>query len=83
MRQASSLAAGMKAAAAKTTRKHAPAPAVQETVLVGAHFDPAVSKALLMVRVKCVGRRSLKQLIGEAVNDLCAKYGVPEPYVEV
>jgi hypothetical protein len=23
-----------------------------------------------------------KELLGEAINDLCAKYGVPEPYRE-
>jgi hypothetical protein len=24
--------------------------------------------------------RNLKQLLGEAINDLCAKYGKPQPY---
>lgn len=49
-----------------------------ETVMVGAHFDPEVRRALLVVRGKT--GHSMRQLLGEAINDLCAKYKVAEPF---
>jgi hypothetical protein len=51
------------------------------TVLIGGHFSPEVRRALLLVQAepKNAGR-NLKQLLGEAINDLCAKYGKPQPY---
>lgn len=51
------------------------------TVLIGGHFSPDVRRALLLVQAeqKNTGK-NLKQLLGEAINDLCAKYGKPEPY---
>jgi hypothetical protein len=33
-----------------------------------------------MAQAKQEVPRNLKQLLGEAINDLCAKYGVPQPY---
>jgi hypothetical protein len=50
-------------------------------VLIGGHFSPEVRRALLLVQAepKNTGR-NLKQLLGEAINDLCAKYGKPQPY---
>jgi len=77
----STLAKGLNAAAEKTLRIAArpskPAPA---TVLIGAHYPPIVRRALLMAQAKQEVPRNLKQLLGEAINDLCAKYGVPQPY---
>jgi len=85
----STLAAGLNAAAGHTTPAidSAPAPvsrrskASQTTVLIGGHFSPEVRRALLLVQAepKNTGR-NLKQLLGEAINDLCAKYGKPQPY---
>ena len=86
----SALAAGLKAAAgqqipaAPTTansngsKASASAPA---TVLIGGHFAPEVRRTLLLVQAepKNTGK-NLKQLLGEAINDLCAKYGKPQPY---
>ena len=78
----SALAAGLKAAARaadtepavrRTKRK-----AVPGTVLIGAHYPPAVRRALKLVEADS-GKR-LKRLLGEAINDLCAKYGKPQPY---
>lgn len=79
----STLAAGLKAAA--ETRN--PPPAAKKgaenvpTVLIGAHFQPEVRRALMLVQAepKNAGK-NLKQLLGEAINDLCAKYGKPQPY---
>ena len=83
----SSLAAGLKAAAgqqapaspiAGSNKIDAPAPA---PVLIGGHFAPEVRRTLLLVQAepKNTGK-NLKQLLGEAINDLCAKYGKPQPY---
>ena len=78
----SALAAGLKAAArqqAKTEPARAkPRPA---TVLIGGHFSPEVRRTLLLVQAepKNMGK-NLKQLLGEAINDLCVKYGKPQPY---
>ena len=80
----SSLAAGLKAAAVHHTapasvksakRKIAPA-----TVLIGAHYAPEVRRTLLLVQAEPENTgRTLKQMLGEAINDLCAKYGKPQP----
>jgi hypothetical protein len=87
--KSSALTAGLKAAAgrqsqqatataAPSTTKAKTPPA---TVLIGGHYSPEVRRALLLVQAepRNVGR-NLKQLLGEAINDLCAKYGKPQPY---
>lgn len=57
--------------------------AVDKTVMIGAHFSPQVRRALLLVQAHPNNEGKLtKELLGEAINDLCAKYGVPEPYRE-
>ena len=87
----SALAAGLKAAAGhapavaslakpsvNTVRHRKPAPA---TVLIGGHFTPEVRRTLLLVQAEPENTgKNLKQLLGEAINDLCAKYGKPQPY---
>jgi hypothetical protein len=81
----STLAAGLKAAAGQ--QSHA-APAVvrtatrhTRTVLIGAHYVPEVRRTLLLVQAEPQNEgRTLKQLLGEAINDLCVKYGKPQPY---
>ncbi len=51
------------------------------TVLVGAHYPNEVRRALLLVQARPENDgRNLKELLGEAINDLCAKYGQPQPY---
>jgi hypothetical protein len=51
------------------------------TVLIGGHFSPDVRRALSLVQAEQENTgKNLKQLLGEAINDLCAKYGKPEPY---
>ena len=84
----SALAAGLKAAAGHQPKV---APLAQAgaargkpaatTVLIGAHYAPEVRRTLLLVQAepKNTGK-TLKQLLGEAINDLCAKYGKPQPY---
>lgn len=85
----STLAVGLKAAAGNKLPE-APTPALGNkkaeralpaTVLIGGHFAPEVRRTLLLVQAerKNTGR-NLKQLLGEAINDLCAKYGKPQPY---
>jgi len=81
----SALAAGLKAAAG-----HQPAPAAVKTakgkttagtVLIGAHYLPEVRRTLLLVQAEPENAgKNLKRLLGEAINDLCAKYGKPQPY---
>jgi hypothetical protein len=85
----SALAAGLKAAAGHQSQptKATAAPAAARaklqpaTVLIGGHYSPDVRRALLLVQAepKNAGK-NLKQLLGEAINDLCAKYGKPQPY---
>jgi len=85
----SALTAGLKAAAGHQSQQ-AQVPAVPSatkaktpsaTVLIGGHYSPEVRRALLLVQAepKNTGR-NLKQLLGEAIDDLCAKYGKPQPY---
>ena len=50
------------------------------TKLLQAHYPLEIHDALTHVRMKT--RRNTRQILGEAINDLCAKYGVPEPYRE-
>ena len=85
----SALAAGLKAAAGHqsqlTTPTAAPAAARVKTqaatVLIGGHFAPEVRRTLLLVQAEPQNTgKNLKQLLGEAINDLCAKYGKPQPY---
>jgi hypothetical protein len=84
----SALAAGLKAAAGhqrpaatsgNKTGKEANKPL--KTVLIGGHFAPEVRRTLLLVQAEPENMgKNLKQLLGEAINDLCAKYGKPQPY---
>jgi hypothetical protein len=87
----SALAAGLKAAAGKQTALSAiggasmttgnKAKAGPKTVLIGGHFTPEVRRTLLLVQAEPENTgKNLKQLLGEAINDLCAKYGKPQPY---
>lgn len=85
----SALAAGLKAAAGHTPEAAAPptskgsnkAKVSPETTLVGAHFPREVRRVLLLVQAEPQNEgKNLKQLLGEAINDLCAKYRKPQPY---
>jgi hypothetical protein len=85
----STLAAGLNAAAGlplqQTTATSSPATsrakAQPATVLIGGHYAPEVRRTLLLVQAEPQNSgRNLKQLLGEAINDLCAKYGKPQPY---
>ncbi len=82
----SALAAGLKAAAGQGTAATATMPAKKSkgqvgTVLIGGHFAPEVRRTLLLVQAEPDNTgKNLKQLLGEAINDLCAKYGKPQPY---
>ncbi len=86
----SALAAGLKAAAGKKEQITAapdapPAPKAQtiqqKTVLIGGHFPPEVRRVLLLVQAEPENAgKNLKQLLGEAINDLCVKYRKPQPY---
>jgi hypothetical protein len=87
----SALAAGLKAAAGKQTAPSATGGASTttgnkakngaRTVLIGGHFAPEVRRTLLLVQAEPENTgKNLKQLLGEAINDLCAKYGKPQPY---
>jgi hypothetical protein len=85
----SALAAGLKAAAEQNqqavTAPAAPAKpksrTLPATVLIGGHFPPEVRRVLLLVQAEPENSgKNLKQLLGEAINDLCAKYRKPQPY---
>lgn len=50
-------------------------------VLIAGHYDPEVRAALFMVQAqKSYHGRSLQDILGEAINDLCAKNRLPRPY---
>jgi antitoxin-like ribbon-helix-helix protein len=70
-------AAGKKKAGPALVSKPSP-----ETVLIGAHFSPVVQRALRKVLTLDHAPRNMRALLGEAINDVCAKYHVTEPYRE-
>jgi hypothetical protein len=85
----SALAEGLKAAAGHsvppaattTTAQSGCTKRMSATVLIGGHYSPEVRRALLLVQAEPRNTgKNLKQLLGEAINDLCAKYGKPQPY---
>ena len=85
----STLAAGLKAAAQNkspsSVRERSSDTAQGKTkvgtVLIGGHFFPEVRRTLLLVQAEPENTgKTLKHLLGEAINDLCAKYGKPQPY---
>ena len=78
---------GKKTATVKATTKAKPASKVEAkagTVLIGGHFAPEVRRVLLLVQAEPenAGRNLEKELLGEAINDLCVKYHKPKPYSE-
>jgi len=85
VKKSSALAAGLKAAA-DVEHKPTSVPAIaaripQQTVLIGGHFPPEVRRVLMLVQAEPENAgKNLKQLLGEAINDLCAKYRKPQPY---
>jgi len=75
------LSAALQQTAAPATAAAQPAPARRRkagTVLIGAHYAPEVRRALKMLEAKT--DRRLNELLGEAINDLCIKYGMPAPW---
>ena len=59
-------------------RQAQPPAAKPATVLIAAHFAPEVRRVLKLVEADT--GKNLKQLLGEAINDLAAKYRKPQPY---
>ncbi len=55
-----------------------PPKAKPATVLIAAHYPPDVRRVLKFLEAET--GKNLKELLGEAINDLAAKYGKPEPY---
>lgn len=53
------------------------APVKPATVLIAAHFPPEVRRVLKLLEADT--GKNLKELLGEAINDLAAKHGKPEP----
>lgn len=78
---AGTLRAGLNAAAAGNKQQQLQLAGQSGTVLIGAHYQPEVRRALYLLQAepRNAGKK-LKGLLGEAINDLCAKYGKPEPY---
>lgn len=77
----SSLAAGLKAASHKIQVIPSAKAETVKTVLIGAHFSPEVRRALHLIQARPqYSGRTLKQILGEAINDFCAKNGTPQPY---
>ena len=80
----STFAAWLKGAGARqtqTARRPAARKGKTATMLVGAHYSPEVRRTLMLVQAEPENTgKTLKQLLGEAINDVCAKYGKPEPY---
>ena len=48
------------------------------TVLIAAHYVPEVRRVLKLLEADT--GKNLRELLGEAINDLAAKHGKPEPY---
>lgn len=50
-------------------------------ILIGGMYDPEVRRTLSLIALEPQNQgRSLQDLLGEAINDLCVKYGKPQPY---
>ena len=50
--------------------------------LIGGMYDPEVRRTLGLIALEPQNQgRSLQDILGEAINDLCAKYGQPTPYM--
>jgi hypothetical protein len=86
MKKQSTLSAGL-AAAAKREPEVQSVPqtkaASSKTVLIGAQFPPEVRRVLLLVQAEPENTgKTLKDLLGEAINDLCVKYRKPQPYAQ-
>jgi hypothetical protein len=47
-------------------------------VNVTGYFDPAVKQSLRLIQAKFPDRRTEQELLAEALDDLFAKYGVPQ-----
>jgi hypothetical protein len=47
--------------------------------MIGSHFDPQVRRTIMMIQAE-TGKK-LHELLGEAINDLCCKYGKPKVVV--
>jgi hypothetical protein len=81
-KRSTTLSTGLKAAMAKEAPVPAPARKLEislaGTQMIGAHYSPMVRRTLMLVQAET--GRNLKQILGEAINDLCAKYGKPQPY---
>jgi hypothetical protein len=86
MKKKNTLGAGLKAAAGRKVERgvvvvshHVPGGTMPETkeVFIGGQWSPEVRKTLKLCEAY-TGRR-LKPLLSEAINMLCAKYGLPEP----
>ena len=83
-----SITAGLAAAAAgRETSEPAPAainpPKTDKAklVMIGGMFPPEVRRVLLLIQAEPQNQgKNLKMLLGEAINDLCAKYNKPQPY---
>lgn len=63
---------------AKGNKTAVPKKPEPDTVLIAAHFPPEVRRMLQTLEYK--QNRQLKQILGEAINDIAAKYGEPEPF---
>ena len=62
-----------------TEARKGPAVKVKETVLIGAHFPRAVRRSLAQLQAdpRNDGKK-INDLLAEALNDLFAKYNVPQ-----
>lgn len=75
-----SLSAALSSAAKPAQHRLANHPAEEKrgTVLIGGHYAPEVRRVLKLIEADT--GRPLRALLGEAINDLAAKYGKPQPY---
>lgn len=81
-----SITAGLAAAATgrkmpEKTPSRPPKADKTKLVMIGGMFPPEVRRVLLLVQAEPENQgKNLKMLLGEAINDLCAKYRKPQPY---
>jgi hypothetical protein len=81
MARKSTLSAGLAAAANPEPPAKKTAAASDRTVMIGAQFSPEVRRALLLIQAEPENDgKNMKDLLGEAINDLCVKYRKPQPY---
>ena len=77
---AKSLASAAQKPGTEKPSSRTPTQGKDRTVLIAAHYNREVRRTLKLIEAET--DKNLRELLGEAINDLCEKYGKPRPVPE-